>query len=159
MLQPRVVTWDEAPKLAIPESPALLMAASDLWLAYETTQEPRGTVYAVVRFNEVIDHRLSPINDEGLRRHPCARFGLQFYSFNEVIGSAQALEWAVLRARHWVVTFKDCTLDVLCRSASVAVRDARSEDPVGALFNVTRSAHAAGAVKYTESGAAAGDGA
>src|SRR4051812_40848862 len=76
MGEPRVTTWSEAPALAIPDPPALLSDSSNLWLAYETTEEPRGEVYAIVRFRHVIDHRLSPINDEGLGQHPYAGAGL-----------------------------------------------------------------------------------
>src|SRR6478672_1219838 len=109
MSQPHVTTWSEAPELAIPEPPALLSNSSDLWLAYETTAEPRGEIYAVVRFRHVIDHRLSPINDEGIREHAYAAAGLKWYTFNEVVGSAEAARWRALKPRHWVITFKDNT--------------------------------------------------
>src|SRR4051812_47087853 len=112
MATPHVTTWTPAPELAIPDVPALLADSNCLWLAYATTAEPRGQMYAVVRFNDVIDHRLSPINDEGIGKHPYARAGLQWYAFNEVIDSVEAIEWHALKARHWVITFKDNTLDV-----------------------------------------------
>ena len=132
----RVTTWTQAPELAIPEVPALFSDSSDLWVAYETTAKPRGEVYAIVRFRHVIDHRLSPINDEGITEHPYGKAGLagiQLYTFNEVIDSAEAIEWRPLRARHWVVTFKDKTLDVLAEDAEVAVPSVRGSDPVSVL--------------------------
>lgn len=78
MNEPRVTTWSEAPELAIPDPPALFSNCSDLWLADETTVEPRGEVFAVIRFSRVIDHRLSPINVEGIGEHPYAKAGLRW---------------------------------------------------------------------------------
>jgi hypothetical protein len=135
MSEPHVITWNEAPKLAIPESPALLSDGSDLWVAYETTAEPRGEIYAIVRFRHVIDHRLSPINDEGIGEHAYALAGLKWYSFNEVIGSAEAARWRALNARHWVIMFKDNTLDVLAENAEVVVDSVRGSDPLAVLLS------------------------
>jgi hypothetical protein len=134
--QPQITIWGDAPELAIPEAPALLTDCSDLWLAYETTADPRGEVYAIVRFHQVIDHRLSPINDEGIGQHPYGKFGLKWYSFNEVIGSTEAARWCMLGARHWVITFKDDTLDVLAASATVVRKDIRASSSLAALLSV-----------------------
>ena len=139
MATPHVTTWTPAPELAIPDPPALLADSDVLWLAYATTAEPRGQMYAVVRFNDVIDHRLSPINDEGIGKHPYCSAGLNWYTFNEVIDSAEAIRWRVLQARHWVVTFKDNTLDVVAKSAEVIVASMNSTDPVSVLLNVVKS--------------------
>lgn len=135
MPTPRVTIWSEAPKLALPESPSLLVDSRSILLAYETAGTKKDT-YAVVRFTDVIDHRLSPINDEGLGKHAYAKFGLEWYSFNEVSDSKEVLEWAALRARHWVVTFKDVTLDVLAAEASVVARDLSATSPLAALLSV-----------------------
>lgn len=128
--------WKDAPELAIPEDPTLFSDSRNLWLAYETTQEPSGQVFAVIQFVDVIDHRLSPINDEGLGQHPCASASLKYYAFNEVIGSIETQRWAALAARHWVITFKDKTLDVVARSAQVVHRNLLSTDSGSALLFV-----------------------
>jgi hypothetical protein len=138
MPTPHVTTWTAAPELAIPDPPALLADSKSLWLAYATTAEPRGEVYAVVRFNELIDHRLWPINDEGIGTHPYGGAGLTWYAFNEVVNSAEAIRWRALNARHWVVTFKDNTLDVLAVSAEVIVAAVQSSDPVSVLLTVVK---------------------
>ena len=90
-MKPHVTIWHEAPELAVPDMPAMLSDAGSLWLAYATTSEPRGSVYAVIRFSEVIEHRLSPINDEGLGQHEYAAAGLKWYTFNEVRDSKASL--------------------------------------------------------------------
>src|SRR5579862_4967114 len=120
----KATIWKDPPELATPESPALFYDASknDLWLAYAVARSS-PLRYAVVRFTEVIDHRLSPINDEGIGKHPYCGAGLRFYTFNELTASAETKQWAELRARHWVVTFKDNTLDVIAGGAEVMARD------------------------------------
>lgn len=140
MSKPQVTTWSDAPELAIPEMPAILSESSDLWLAYETTSAPRGQVYAVIRFRHVIDHRLSPINDEGLGQHPYATVGLRWYSFNEIRGSQETARWSALNARHWVITFKDATLDVVAKDAEVIANDLQTTSPLAALLSVVRGA-------------------
>jgi hypothetical protein len=131
MSAPLVTLWSEAPEPAIPDLPAVLADDGSLFVAYRTA---RG--YAVVRFEHVIDHHLSPINDEGLGRHPYAKYGLKWYSFNEVAGSNESLAWSALRARHWVITFKDVTLDVLATGARVVAAEVLVSSPLAALLTV-----------------------
>jgi hypothetical protein len=133
MSSPKSIVWKDAPQISVPDLKSLHWDSGDLWLCYDIAQasEPR---YAIVRFIHVIDHRLSPINDEGLGKHPCFKSGLQFYAFNEITGSAETVRWSVLRARHWVVTFKDDTLDVIAQDAKVIARDLVANSPTTALF-------------------------
>jgi hypothetical protein len=138
MASPQSSVWPDAPELAIPDVPALLCDSSDLWLCYamaHTTEER----YAIVRFTHVIDHRLSPINDEGIGKHRYAKAGLQFYAFNEITGSAETIQWSVLRARHWAVTFKDNTLDVIAQNATVVAQDLKAASPALALIEFLRN--------------------
>lgn len=83
MPSPRSSIWLDAPELAIPDPPSLHYDSSDLWLCYAMVHTSARS-YAIVQFTDVIDHRLSPINDEGLGSHPYAKVGLQFYAFNEI---------------------------------------------------------------------------
>lgn len=133
MASPQSSVWPDAPELAIPDVPALLCDSSDLWLCYAMAHTPARR-YAIVQFTDVIDHRLSPINDEGIGSHPYAKTGLQFYAFNEITGSAETIEWSALRARHWAVTFKDNTLDVVAGGAKVVARDVEAGSPTAALI-------------------------
>ena len=135
MANARAIIWTDAAEVAIPESPALLTDSSCLWLAYETTVEPRRRMHTVVRFDGLIDHRLSPINDEGLGHHPYACAGLQWYAFNEILDSAETIRWRALKARHWVITFKDNTLDVLAEKAEVVVRAIDADSSLSALMS------------------------
>jgi len=51
--------------------------------------QAQNETLAVVRFTGLIDHRLAPINDEGLGRHRYVASGLQPYSFNELVGTEE----------------------------------------------------------------------
>ena len=119
--------WSLPPELGIPEPPALLAESDKLWLAYFCAADD---AVAVVQFTDVIDHHLSPINDEGLGQHLYGRAGLQPYSFNELDGSQETLRWSGLKARHWVITFKDNTLDVVARSGEVIASGMSSHSPL-----------------------------
>jgi hypothetical protein len=132
----RSTIWTLAPELGIPESPALLVESSILWLAYF---EPLNESVAVVRFTGLIDHRLAPIGDEGLGRHPHISSGLQVYSFNELTGSEETIRWKSSGARHWVVTFKDETLDVVARAGEVVASRLAVASPLEALLSIQRT--------------------
>jgi hypothetical protein len=134
MSSPQSSIWRDAPELAIPDLPALLCDSEDLWLCYAIAHSEVER-FAIVQFIGVIDHCLSPINDEGLGQHPYYKSGLQFYAFNEITGSAETLKWAVLRARHWAVTFKDDTLDVIASDAKVVATDLPASSPTAALLD------------------------
>jgi len=126
-------TWAVAPALGIPESPALLVESGNLWLAYF---QALNESLAVVRFTGLIDHRLMPIGDEGLGRHPYVLAGLQPYSFNELIGSEETVSRPYSSARHWVVTFKDETLDVIARTGEVIASGLTLASPLEALLSL-----------------------
>jgi len=77
MKAPLILQWTEAPEIAIPEPPAICSDTEVLWLAYETN-EFSDERFAIIRFSHVIDHRLSPINDEGLRLPLASRCSRRF---------------------------------------------------------------------------------
>jgi hypothetical protein len=135
MSLPQSFIWKDAPQLSIPDLPAIFCDWRGLWLCYATALSPSDSArYAIIQFIDVIDHRLSPINDEGIGQHPYFNAGLQCYAFNEITGSVETLKWAVLKARHWAVTFKDNTLDVVARDAKVVAIDLQASSETTALL-------------------------
>jgi len=118
MSSPQSFIWKDAPEFSVPDMKTIMWDSGDLWLCYSMAHTS-PLRYAIVRFIDVIDHHLSPINDEGIGKHPYAKAGLRFYAFNEIIESRETIEWSVLRARHWAITFKDDTLDVVAGDAKV----------------------------------------
>jgi len=139
MTSPKVILNREMPTIGIPEPPALFSDTSTLWLAYET--DTKGS-FAVIRFSDVFDHRLSPINDEGLGEHPYAKFGLNFYSFHEIENSLETQKWAMLSVHHWVLTFKDNALDVLACFIEIMAANVKAKNPTDALLRLLSTADA-----------------
>ncbi|MGF6317713.1 hypothetical protein [Pseudomonas frederiksbergensis] len=133
MMRAKSSIWAVAPAPGIPESPALLVESGNLWLAYF---QASNESLAVVRFTGIIDHHLAPIGDEGLGRHPYVLAGLQPYSFNELIGSEETVCHKWSSARHWVVTFKDETLDVIARTGEVIEFGINKASPLEALLSL-----------------------
>ena len=124
--------WREPPPLALPDDPAFFSHCDAAWLAYETTGDG-AAVYAIVRFDRVIDFHLSPINDEGLGSHPYASLGLRSYEFNELFDTKETRRWDSLSPRHFVITFKDVTIDVVCGDVVVLEIAVPSDSPREAL--------------------------
>lgn len=138
MKTPIAREWLEAPEVRIPEPPAIFCDTGSLWLAYEVDEG----LHAVIKFSGVIEHWLSPINDEGLGTHPYARTGIRPYGFYEIDNSPEAQPWAILLARHWVITFKDNTLDVVARKVEIAANQIQAKDAACALLSVLGGADA-----------------
>ena len=132
--------WHDPPPLAIPNNPAFVTDCSDAWIAYETVNDAEG-VFAVVKFGGVIDLHLTPINDEGLGAHPYAKLGIRFYEFNELFDTAETERWAIIGIRQFAITFKDVTIDVLARTASVMATDIRSSSANAAVRIAIDHAH------------------
>ena len=124
------VAWQDAPEIGIPERPSVFSDSDSLWVAYETPDR----LHAVLEFLQVIDYWFSPINDEGLGQHPYARTGLRFYTVHEVEQSPEAQRWSAVGAKHWILTFKDNTLDVVARGAAVRARAVEADRPSNALL-------------------------
>ena len=76
-------------------------------------------LFAIVAFRSVVAFYFGPPNDEGLGRHPLARFGLKWYSVFEVfpspflaqIGFGPSL-WSS-RKHHFIFTFQDSLFECI----------------------------------------------
>ena len=124
--------WKEAPELALPENPAIVSDCDRVWIAYETAHSEEGT-FAIVLFSGVIDFHISPINDEGLGKHPYAALGLRFYTFHELFDTAETKRWSPVGGRQFVITFKDVTIDIIARQPEVIAGAVKSCNPHSAL--------------------------
>ena len=131
-IKSHIQIWSDPPKLAIPNNPAFASDCDNAWVAYEIVNDSAG-VYAVVHFGGLVDFHLLPINDEGLGSHPYASLGLCFYEFNELFGTAETKGWESLAVRQFVITFKDVTIEVLARSATVVARELHAGSAGAAL--------------------------
>ncbi len=136
---PQAKVWQEAPKLALPENPAIVSDCDKVWIAYETAHSEEGT-FAIVLFSGVIELHLSPINDVGLGRHPYAALGLRCYTFHELFDTAETKRWSPIGGRQFVITFKDVTIDIIARQPEVIADAVKSHNPHSALKLAIQSA-------------------
>ena len=137
-MTPHSTVWSDAPQLALPNNPAFVSHCDTAWLAYEIAGDSIG-LFAVVRFDGLIDFHMSPINDEDLGLHPHARFGIRPYEFNELFNTVETRKWTKLNARQFAITFKDVTIDVIARDAVVLHRGIEGVDAHTALLAVARN--------------------
>ena len=107
--------------------PEIALVESNLYIAYivssaHNPEEP----YAIVRFGGVLQHTFGYPNDEALGAHPLYDYGLQYYSFNEILTSPYLKQLGARNNsvfpgsaghftsfRHWLVAFHDETLEVV----------------------------------------------
>ncbi len=90
---------------------------------------------AVLRFTGVESLTLGPPGDERLHEHPLHDAGLQPYSFNVVEDSDEATAG---ETAHWIVTFRDETLEVIAEDADVLEARVDVNSPEQALSQVGR---------------------
>ena len=125
--------WREPPSLASNESPILHVTDSELVISYliapVALENEAQEECAIVKFKQVSLFTYGYPNDEALGGHPLAKFGLNFYEFNIIKNSPKIKELREQNAisfpnyksqsdsKHFVVTFQDKTLEVICQEA------------------------------------------
>ncbi len=136
-VHPTSFCWESAPGMGTPESSttslALLADDEKLWLCFPSVQP--GCM-SVVIFEGYVEHQLSSLDPSTLKNHPYASAGLKPYAFNELSQSVQAVYWAPLGARHWVVSLWDSTLDIVARRVAVVSENIKTASPRAALLRV-----------------------
>lgn len=121
--------WRDAPQMSPgAATPAIAMTEHDLVVAYRTNYDD----FVVLRFGGIDQVTFGYPNDEALAGHPLYAAGLRFYATYEVMNSPRIRELnqanqvafpgsrVFPNARHWVVTFKDSTLEVVANGIRYA---------------------------------------
>jgi hypothetical protein len=135
MLKPKITQWLDAPVPASYDSPVLHITERELFISYLVA--PVALLVddqeecAVVKFDGVSVFTYGYPNDEALPGHPLIGFGLEYYSFNVIENSPRIEEMKKQNAvcfpdsgrlwnnrKHFVVTFQDETLEVVCNEIS-----------------------------------------
>ena len=118
----QVVEPKEAfPEIGTAENPAVLYDGNDAFLCYEASVRSGGG-NVVLKFGNVIDFRVSPMNVEGLQE---CRYPIHAWHFNEVAGSEETAKWTPLSARLWLMSFNDVTIEALFETVSLIVHDVK----------------------------------
>ncbi|WDZ78693.1 hypothetical protein PWG15_09455 [Ensifer adhaerens] len=92
-------------------------------IALSFAMKPRsGGGNVVLRFDDVINLQVTPMNVDGL---PGCRYPIQPWEFNEVAGGDEAAKWTGLNPRFWLISFNDITIEVLFETVSLVIHDRR----------------------------------
>lgn len=122
------------PELGTVANPSVLYDGKDAFVCYEASPQSGGG-NAVLKFRDVIDFRVTPMNVEGLRG---CRYPVHPWAFNEVIGGEETVEWKVLNPRLWLISFNDVTIEVLFETVFLIIHDAEGGPPHKTLMGVLR---------------------
>ncbi|NKL33780.1 hypothetical protein [Rhizobium indicum] len=108
------------PQIGTVANPAVLYDGNDAFVCYEASA--RGGGYNVVlKFGEVIDFRITPMNVHGLRE---CRYPVNPWAFNEIIGGEETAKWKALNPRLWLISFNDVMIEVIFETVSLISQDA-----------------------------------
>ncbi|WP_395005392.1 hypothetical protein [Undibacterium sp.] len=144
MLKPKITQWPDAPVPASCESPILHVNGRELFISYliapVALQTEDQDECGVVKFGGVSVFTYGYPNDEALPGHPLIGFGLEYYSFNVIENSPRIEEmkkqnavrfpdsgWLWDKRKHFIVTFQDDTLEVVCSEISFLGRVATDD--------------------------------
>ncbi|MEZ2221158.1 hypothetical protein [Rhizobium sp. RCC_161_2] len=127
----------EEPREKFPEvgdvaNPAIFFDGEDVFLCYQIS--PRGGGgNAVVKFGDVFEFQVKPMNVEGLGQ---CRYPVRPWSFNEIINAEEILRWRVLKPRFWMISFNDVMVEVLFESAALLLHDLQPVHPKTTLTKI-----------------------
>ncbi len=99
------------PAIGTVENPSTFYDGRDLVLSYEIAPVAGGGI-AVLKFHQIFDFRISPMNVEGLAN---AKHPTRAWAFTEVFGSDKTEYWNVkaLNIRFWTISFNDVTVEIV----------------------------------------------
>jgi hypothetical protein len=133
-LLPKLQEWLEPPQMDTGSPcPAIHSDGRRLLCAYYVgANAPTEGTVAILRFKGVLQFRFGYPNDEVLHGHPLSKLGLKHYAAYVVENSPLISEienqnrvhpafrlGMYEKFRHWVVTFRDETLEVVARHAEL----------------------------------------
>lgn len=122
------------PEIATVANPAVFFDGEDALLCYEAFGRT-GNSNVVLKFSDVIDLRITPMNVEGL---PSCRYPVKPWAFNEIFGGEETVRWSALKPRLWLISFQDLMIEVLFQSVSFLSREPVREAPHKTLRDFLR---------------------
>jgi hypothetical protein len=129
-----------APQEALPElgtvaNPAVFYDGYNAFVCYEASLRAGGG-NVVLKFGDVIDFRITPLNVEGLEG---CRYPIKPWAFSEILGGEETSQWKVLDPRFWLISFHDVTIEILFDTVSVISHDAEGGSQHKTLIDVLAS--------------------
>lgn len=87
----------------------------------------------VLKFGDVIDFHITPLNVEGLKG---CRYPIQPWAFNEILDSEETSRWKALSPRFWLISFNDATVEILFKTVYAIGCDTEVAPQHKTLINV-----------------------
>jgi hypothetical protein len=110
-LKPKIILNKDLPEIGIPFDPICIFLSYKILIGYEIP--PSKGEFAILIFEDIIEFKITPVNDQGIGSHRFAKDGLTWYSIHEVTQIDETEKWKVLKPIYWIFTFKDRTIEVL----------------------------------------------
>ncbi|AIC26255.1 hypothetical protein IE4771_CH01104 [Rhizobium etli bv. mimosae str. IE4771] len=127
-----IIPQEAFPELGTVANPAVLFDGNDAFICYEASVRAGGG-NVVLKFGDVIDFRITPMNVEGLK---ACRYPVNPWTFNEVVGGEETTKWNALNPRLWLISFNDLMVEVLFETVSFISCDTERESPHRTLMGV-----------------------
>ena len=124
------------PELGTVTNPAVLHDGTDAFLCYEASPRAGGG-NVLIKFGQVIDFRVTPMNVEGLKG---CRYPAKPWAFNEILGP-ETSKWKAVNARLWLISFNDVMIEVLFETVSLVSRDRKGGPPNNTLVGSLLAIH------------------
>lgn len=107
---------DNFPAIGTVEDPAYAWVGRNLLLAYQIAPVEGGGC-ALVLFDDASDVSIFPLNVEGLAKNKSGPYVPEFFiepwQISEISGDPKTQHWKVLKARRWMISFMDWTMDIV----------------------------------------------
>jgi hypothetical protein len=126
-----VVPLEIFPEPGTVANPAALYDGDNVFVCYEASARDGGG-NVVLRFGDVIDFRVTPVNVDGLGD---CRYPIKPWAFNEILGGAETSRWTALAPRFWMMSFNDVTIEILFDTVAIASRDSEGGPQHKTLMN------------------------
>lgn len=120
-----VIAKENFPAIGTSENPATFYDGSNVFLCYRIAPIG-GDGNAVIKFKDVIDFRISPMNVDAL---PKCRYPLKYWEFNEILDAEETQYWKSLKPRFWMISFRDVTVEILFEDVEFLFRAQDGVDP------------------------------
>ena len=87
----------------------------------------------MLKFDEVIDLRVTPMNVEGLNE---CRYPVRPWAHNEIFDCEETIRWKALKARLWLISFNDVMVEVIFETVSLVSHSSDAGPQDETLINV-----------------------
>ncbi|MES5100527.1 hypothetical protein ABUK73_20050 [Agrobacterium sp. BA1120] len=125
------VAKEAFPEIGGVSNPAVLCNGEEAFVCYKVShREGRGN--ALLKFSDVIDFRLTPLNTERLDSF---RYLISPWQFNEVFGGDQVARWKAFDPRFWLISFNDVVIEILFGTVCMILRDEENFSPQKTLLS------------------------